>query len=261
MWDLLSERRIGPWKAPLGLATGHRGRGQAHANPLRPLPDPHSPQPGGVDLCSRPSSPASWSLLAVTHVVDRRFGRRISSSRTGPEACPSSGTRTSPRVIERFNHGVLPDTSLVPVLIVAAAAGLWLAASGPSPLVAACWACSSAPRPASWCRPSPGSITWCGSCRPFCGSPSHRDRPRWGGPLAAGTAVLFWSAPIWWVPYKHTSDLHLNAWQLVAGNSFFLAMLLFVLGAAFLVVGRRSTEARIVGRALDWEETDRARPR
>ena len=49
------------------------------------------------------------------------------------------------------------------------------------------------------------------------------DRPRLGVPLAIGTAVLFWIAPIWWVPYVGTSDLHLNAWQLVAGNSFFFA--------------------------------------
>ena len=67
-------------------------------------------------------------------------------------------------------------------------------------------------------------------------------------PLAIGTAVLFWSAPIWWVPYKNTSDLRLNAWQLLAGNSFFLAMLIFVLGATILVVrltsGDRTSQDR-----------------
>jgi hypothetical protein len=48
--------------------------------------------------------------------------------------------------------------------------------------------------------------------------------------------VLFWSAPVWWVPYKNTSDLHLNLLQLLAGNSFFFAMLLFLGGAAVLVL-------------------------
>jgi len=66
------------------------------------------------------------------------------------------------------------------------------------------------------------------------------DRPRFGVPLAIGTAVLFWIAPIWWVPYVGTSDLHLSAWQLVAGNSFFFALVLFLLGAAVLVARRRS---------------------
>ena len=64
------------------------------------------------------------------------------------------------------------------------------------------------------------------------------DRPRWGRPFAVATAVLFWSAPVWWVPYKNTSDLHLDPLQLVAGNSFFFAMLLFLAGAAVLVVRR-----------------------
>ena len=64
-----------------------------------------------------------------------------------------------------------------------------------------------------------------------------------GRPLAGATAVLFWSAPVWWVPYKNTSDLHLNPLQLVAGNSFFFAMLLFLAGAAVLVVRRRGGRA------------------
>ena len=43
---------------------------------------------------------------------------------------------------------------------------------------------------------------------------------------------------MWWVPYKNTSDLHLNLLQQVAGNSFFFAMLLFVGGAGVLVLRR-----------------------
>jgi hypothetical protein len=66
------------------------------------------------------------------------------------------------------------------------------------------------------------------------------DRPRWGRWFAAAAAILFWSAPVWWVPYKNTSDLHLNVLELVAGNSFFFAMVLFVVGAAVLVLRRRA---------------------
>ena len=58
--------------------------------------------------------------------------------------------------------------------------------------------------------------------------------------MAAGTAALFWSAPIWWVPYKNTSDLQLNAWQLIAGNSFFVAIVIFIGGAIVLLARHRS---------------------
>jgi hypothetical protein len=74
------------------------------------------------------------------------------------------------------------------------------------------------------------------------------DRPRWGRPLAAATAILFWSAPVWWVPYKNTSDLHLNLLQLMAGDSFFFAMLIFLGGAALLVLRRRAARAEERGR-------------
>jgi hypothetical protein len=68
------------------------------------------------------------------------------------------------------------------------------------------------------------------------------DRPRWGRQIAVVAAVLFWSAPVWWVPYKNTSDLHLSPLQQIAGNSFFFATVLFVVGAAVLVVRRRAVQ-------------------
>jgi hypothetical protein len=75
------------------------------------------------------------------------------------------------------------------------------------------------------------------------------DRPRLGPALALGSAVLFWSAPIWWVPYKNTSDLHLNAPQLLAGNSFFIATVVFLCGTAVLIRRRRARPptGRLVG--------------
>ena len=64
------------------------------------------------------------------------------------------------------------------------------------------------------------------------------DRPRHGRALAVGAGVLFWSAPIWWVPHDRVLGLRLNAWQLVAGNSFFLATVLFMSGVAVHVTRR-----------------------
>ena len=128
---------------------------------------------------------------------------------------------------------------MLPVLIAVAAGGLWLAAlahrrSSPLLGVLICAATCLAVSPISWVHHMVWvvpAILWLALAP---------DRPRWGRALAAGTAVLFWSAPVWWVPYKNTSDLHLGVVQLIAGNSFFFAMAIFVLGAAVLVLRRRA---------------------
>ena len=53
-------------------------------------------------------------------------------------------------------------------------------------------------------------------------------------------AVLFWSAPIWWVPHSGMLELHLTPLQLVAGDAFFLALAVFMAGSAVMVGRRRS---------------------
>lgn len=141
-------------------------------------------------------------------------------------------------VLDRFTHGVLPGALMLPLLVATAVGGLWLAAQAhrrSSPLlgVLVCAAICLIVSPISWVHHMVWvvpAILWLALAE---------DRPRWGRPLAAIAAVLFWSAPVWWVPYKNTSDLHLGPWQLVAGNSFFFAMVLFVVGAAVLVLRRR----------------------
>lgn len=66
------------------------------------------------------------------------------------------------------------------------------------------------------------------------------DRPRWGRSAAAFTTVLFWITPIWWVPNGGKGPLHEHGWQLIAGNSFFLCIvLLLVACAASMFQGRR----------------------
>ena len=140
--------------------------------------------------------------------------------------------------VERLHHGLVTDLTLLPVLAAVAAGGLWLAAlahrrSSPMLGLLVCAATGLIVSPISWVHHFvwviPG-ILWLGLAE---------DRPRLGVPLAIGTAVLFWIAPIWWVPYVGTSDLRLNAWQLFAGNSFFFAALIFILGASYLLARRR----------------------
>jgi alpha-1,2-mannosyltransferase len=74
------------------------------------------------------------------------------------------------------------------------------------------------------------------------------DRPRGGRWWAAGGAVLFWWAPIWSVPSGGNVELAEHGWQLLWGNSFFAATVLFEAGVAVMLWtrGRRigSTDQR-----------------
>ena len=71
------------------------------------------------------------------------------------------------------------------------------------------------------------------------------DRPNWGRGAAAFTTVLFWVSPIWWVAGAGSGPLHESGWQLIAGNSFFLWMVL-LLGAcaAAMLQGAGSASRR-----------------
>jgi alpha-1,2-mannosyltransferase len=236
MWDLLSDRRIGKRQMPLGVATG-----LAAAVKLTPL-------------------------LFVPYLVMTRRWRGAATSVVTFAACELVSFTVSPAsskaywtkaifqpgragdltivnnqnlwgVLDRFTHGLLPDAVMLPLLLLAAAAGLCLAAQAhrrSSPLlgVLICAVTCLVVSPISWVHHMVWvvpAILWLALAP---------DRPRWGRPLAAATAVLFWSAPVWWVPYKNTSDLHLDPLQLVVGNSFFFAMLLFLAGATVLVARR-----------------------
>ena len=237
MWDLLSQRRIGSWQAPLGVATG-----LAAAVKLTPiLFVPYlilTRRTRGAVTCvvtfvvcelvtfllSPTSSRAYW-----THALFKP-GRAGNLSYVGDQNLVAA--------VERLHHGLVSNLALLPVLATVAAGGLWLAAlahrrSSPMLGLLICAATGLLVSPISWVHHMVWvipAILWLGLAK---------DRPRFGVPLAIGTAVLFWIAPIWWVPYVSASDLHLNAWQLVAGNSFFFAVVLFVVGAAVLLTRRR----------------------
>ena len=64
------------------------------------------------------------------------------------------------------------------------------------------------------------------------------DRPRLGWGWAILTAILFWAAPIWRVPYGHNVELSESPLQLVYGNSYFFVMMGFLIGIAVLLTAR-----------------------
>ncbi len=236
MWDLLSDRRIGKRQMPLGVATG-----LAAAVKLTPLLF----VPYLVMTRRWRGAVTSVVTFAVCELVSFAVSPASSKAywtkaifqpgRAGDLTIVDNQNLWG--VLDRFTHGLLPDAVMLPLLLLTAAAGLGLAAQAhrrSSPLlgVLICAVTCLIVSPISWVHHMVWvvpAILWLALAP---------DRPRWGRPLAAATAVLFWSAPVWWVPYKNTSDLHLDPLQLVAGNSFFFAMLLFLAGATVLVVRR-----------------------
>lgn len=70
------------------------------------------------------------------------------------------------------------------------------------------------------------------------------DRPRGGRLWALAGAILFWIAPVWTLPHGGSGqELGEHGWQLVVGNSYFLAMLLFLVGVAVMLLVRRRSGA------------------
>ena len=241
MWDLLSDRRIGKRQMPLGVATG-----LAAAVKLTPLLFvPYlviTRRWRGALTCVLTFGACELVSFAVSPASSRAYWTKaiFQPGRAGDLTIVDNQNLWG--VLDRFTHGLLPDAVMLPLLLLAAASGLWLAAlahrrSSPFLGVLICAVTCLIVSPISWVHHMVWvvpAILWLALAP---------DRPRWGRPLAAATAVLFWSAPVWWVPYKNTSDLHLNPLQLLAGNSFFFAMLLFLAGATVLVVRRGSVQA------------------
>jgi alpha-1,2-mannosyltransferase len=64
------------------------------------------------------------------------------------------------------------------------------------------------------------------------------DRPRFGWVWATLTAILFWTAPIWRIPYGNNLELSESPLHLLLGNSYVLAMMGFLIGIAVLLIAR-----------------------
>ena len=236
MWDLLSERRIGKRQVPLGVATGLAAA--VKLTPLLFIPYLILTRRWRGALTAVLTFVACELLtFAISPTSSKAYWTKavFKPSRAGDLTIVDNQNLWG--VLDRFTHGVLPDGLMLPVLVVTAVAGLLLAAQAhrrSSPLlgVLVCAATCLLVSPISWVH----HLVWVVPAILWLAFAP--DRPRFGPVLAGATAVLFWSAPVWWVPYKNTSDLHLNLLQQVAGNSFFFAMLLFVGGAGVLVLRR-----------------------
>ena len=250
LWDLTTERRVGSRTVPQGMATGI-----AAAIKLTPLifvaymlvtKRLKGALRGAATFVAAEAlafvvSPGSSRLYWTKYVLD--------SKRAGALLYVSDQNLSS--ALQRFAHRPVPGAVLVPLLVVIAVSGLSLAAwahfrSSPMLGILVCAATGLVVSPITWVHHMVWivpALLWL-----LLGA----DRPRKGTAVAAVTAALFVVAPIWWVPTSWKPsvapagppELHEDAWQLVAGNSFFLATVVFLGGIAFMLFLRSRAKRR-----------------
>ena len=231
LWDMLGSRRLGPVRLPMGVPTG-----LAAAVKLTPIIFvPYlllTRRFRAAATCLATFLACGLVTFAVSPASSRVYWTKalFDPARTATSVLtPGLGfisNQSLSGVAARLNHWDVSQLALTPVLLVVAAGGLWLAsvAHRRSPMlgVLACAATCLLVSPVSWSHHMVWvvpAILW------FALAP---DRPNHGRLVAAAVALIFWSAPIWWVPHAKLLELHLDAWQLVAGDSFFLAVVAFL---------------------------------
>lgn len=132
----------------------------------------------------------------------------------------------------RLHHGSVSEIVLVAMMLIVGASGLYLAVcarrrSSEFLGVLVCAATGLAISPISWTY----HYVW---IVPFlCWLELGADRPRRFRAVEVAVGTLFILGAPWLVPWRHTSGLGENAWQLVVGNSYILAVLVLFVSLGF----------------------------
>lgn len=239
MCDLTGQARVGRWNVPRGVLVG-----VAAAVKLTPLVFvpflflTRQTRAGWTALavfaaCSAGSAlfdpHSSWSYWTKYATDAGRIG--------GVAFISNQSVRA---VIDRADHRLVPTgpvaVASVVILILGVALAGWAAReSSPFLGVLVCATTGLLVSPISWAHhlvwvvPVLGWLVWA------------PDRPAGGRVWAGLGAALFWWAPIWSVPSGGTVELSEHGWQLVRGNSFFLAMVAFLGGVAVMLTVRPSS--------------------
>src|ERR1035441_9419421 len=134
-------------------------------------------------------------------------------------------------VMIRLHHGAVPNSVISVAVVGFGLAGLGLAmwayrSSSPLLGILVCATTGMVVSPITWAH----HMVWVVPIILWLAL-AH-DRPVGGWIWAIGAAVLFWSAPIWSVPYGSGRELSAHGWQILLGNSFFVAMMVFQIGVA-----------------------------
>ena len=163
-------------------------------------------------------------------------------------------------VIIRLHHAPVPNSLISLAAVVFGLAGLGLAlwayrASSPLLGILVCATTGMVVSPVTWAH----HMVWVIPILLWL--VLAEDRPTGGWIWAIGAWLLFWKAPIWSVPYEKGRELHEHGWQLLAGNSFFLAMLVFLIGVAAMLAFRHPGGWRGQGEPVVEAASERPRPR
>jgi alpha-1,2-mannosyltransferase len=235
--DLLGSRRIGSLVLPEGLLTGVAAA--IKLTPLLLVPYLFLIGKRAAAACAAATFVACEAIaFACSPSSSWTYWSKdlFDSSRAGGLLYISDQNLQS--VVARFDHATVPGTVVWPLAALVGAGGLAVAVTAyrrSSPLLGllVCEATALVVSPISWVH----HFVWVVPAIIWMAVAA--DRPSYGPYLAGATSVLFWAAPIWWVPNQQMRELRENAWELVAGNSFFLATLAFLAGVAVLVRTRK----------------------
>lgn len=245
LWDLAAAPAEGR-RLPLGIATG-----VAAAIKLTPLVFiPYLLLTGrgrGARNCVATFAVCGALAFAISPTSSWVYWTRdvFDAQRAGGLLYVSDQNLSS--ALQRFHHGSVPDAVLWPLLAVVAVLGTALAVwaqrrSSEMLGVLVCASTGLLVSPVTWTH----HLVWIVPAIAWLAAAP--DRPRRGMAWATGAALLFWASPIWWVPRSWRPsgalvELRETGWQLLAGNSFLLAIAAFLAGVAVMLSLRRRAPA------------------
>jgi alpha-1,2-mannosyltransferase len=259
-WDLLGDRRIGRVTIPLGIATGiasaikltplifvpyllltRRARGATNATLTFVL----------CEAVAFAASPRASLTFWTRDVLDAK--------RAGALLYTSDQNLSS--VLERLVHGPVGLAVELPLAVCIGTCGLALGAyahkhSSPMLGLLVCATTGLVISPITWVH----HLVWVVPALIWLAVAA--DRPAGGRVIAGAATLLFVVAPIWWVPTSYLPstnppELHEKGWELVAGNSFFFAMALFLAWIATMLFLRHRAS---VPHSPDRNSPDRNSP-
>jgi DNA-binding PadR family transcriptional regulator len=250
VWDLIGARRPGTRTVPQGVATG-----LAAAIKLTPLIFvPYlllTRRFKAAWRCVVTFAAAEAIAFAISPGASKAYWtndlfdyKRVGGS-LGLQGLFAPTNQSLLGALARINHGGVSSVLLWTVSGVLGVLGAALAAYvhfhwSPFLGVALCATTGLLISPVSWTH----QMVWVLPVVIWLGT--SPDRPSWGRRAAAFTAVLFWSAPIFWVADQGTGPLRENGLQLIAGNSFFLWMVLLLLACIHHVCRRLREYSRSI---------------
>ncbi len=254
MWDLAGDHKGGSRRLPLGVATGIAAA--IKLTPLIFIPYLVLTRRirGALNAAVTFVACELLAYLVAPHDSWIYWTKDVFDSKRAGALLYTSDQNLS-SVLQRLHHGAVPASALAPSIGVISVAGLLLAAwayrrSSKMLGLLVCAATELIVSPITWVH----HMVWIVPALVWMAVGT--DRPRRGPVIAAVTGFVFVIAPIWWVPRsyvvsKNPPELHENAWQLVAGNLFFFATIVFLAGVAAMLRQRARSSRGHLGELHD----------